>query len=77
MAEPGSVHISLQSENDNLKLVVKDDGPGFEQLASEKTKKSMGMKLIHAFTQKLRGQLEINSNQGTEVVLRIPGGVAA
>ncbi|MBK8500879.1 MAG: tetratricopeptide repeat protein [Saprospiraceae bacterium] len=75
--KPGSVHISLQAENDNLKLVVKDDGPGFEQLASEKTKKSMGMKLIHAFTQKLRGQLEINSNGGTEVILRIPGRVAA
>ena len=74
---PGSVHISLRSENDNLKLVVKDDGPGFEQLPPEKTKKSMGMKLIHAFTQKLHGQLEINSNEGTEVVLRIPGKVAA
>jgi two-component sensor histidine kinase len=74
---PGSVHISLQAENDNLKLIVKDDGPGFEQLAPEKTKKSMGMKLIHAFTQKLRGQLEINSSTGTEVVLRIPGWVAA
>lgn len=74
---PGSVHISLQSENDNLKLVVKDDGPGFEQMTPEKTRKSMGMKLIHAFTQKLHGQLEINSIGGTEVVLRIPGKVAA
>ncbi len=35
------------------------------------------MKLIKAFTQKLKASLEIKNNQGTEIIVEIPRAVAA
>jgi two-component sensor histidine kinase len=74
---PGSVQVSLKEEKEKLQLVVKDNGLGFNQKSPSLQKKTMGMKLINAFTQKLHGEIQIKSSDGTEIVLLIPHKKAA
>lgn len=66
----GTIKVKLQESNGTLHLDVTDDGIGWEQLP-EKTGKSFGYRLINAFKQQLKAQLDIDSTNGTSVHMLI------
>ena len=70
----GHISVSLKRENNNLKLSVKDNGVGIPDKDVSNTSASMGMKIVHAFTSKLKGQLSVHEDEGTEFILKIPVG---
>jgi len=74
-AVPASPHpqleIILREVDTVLYLKIKDNGPGFIDLADAKTVKTFGMKMVRAFAQKLKARLEIENNNGAVIQLFI------
>ncbi len=62
--EKGIIRIYLKEDKGTLLINVKDNGQGF-RLGNE----GFGMKLIKSFTRKLEGEIFIESENGTNVVL--------
>jgi two-component sensor histidine kinase len=60
----GSLFISLKEVDSTLQLHIKDDGVGFT--GQERTD-SFGFELIEALLDKLDGELQVSSEQGTSV----------
>ena len=69
--EAGAVKISLQEDNRELVLTVEDNGVGLTGHFNVEENKSLGYKLIDLFSKKLEGTLDIVSEEGTKVILRI------
>ncbi|MDR2221764.1 MAG: tetratricopeptide repeat protein [Flavobacteriaceae bacterium] len=63
--------ITFTKENNKLKLIVSDDGVGFNQTSKNK---GFGIRNINERACKIKGELTINSqqNQGTIITLSIP-----
>jgi two-component sensor histidine kinase len=57
----------IKKENNEFLLEVCDDGAGLPPDFHEKKTESLGMRLIHSLTEQIRGELEINSDHGTQV----------
>ncbi|HVF17450.1 MAG TPA: hypothetical protein VNA21_11075, partial [Steroidobacteraceae bacterium] len=53
-----------------LALLVSDNGSGFE--AGRQEPGGLGKSLIDAFVRQLHGELEVKSEQGTQVTVRFP-----
>ena len=70
--DPGSINLDLKREGDKLLLAVRDNGVGIPEHLHIGHLKSMGMKLIQAFTHKLQGQLDVVRENGTKFLLTIP-----
>jgi len=66
----GSISVSLEHKEDNLHLIVKDNGIG-TTLDELQESKSFGNRLIKAFSQKLKAELEVTDSNGTEVKMLI------
>lgn len=62
--------ISIVKEEKLLKISIKDNGKGFDNRANGYS--SMGLKNIHSRIESLRGNVKIESDEGTEVQLEIP-----
>lgn len=67
----GIINVGLKQEGEYLKLSVSDNGIGFEGDASHFNQNSFGHKMINAFIKKLKGEMKINSDNGTHVVIII------
>jgi two-component sensor histidine kinase len=67
----GVLEIALKEENNQLQLSVKDNGPGFPMELDAKTTKSFGLRMIRAFAQKLKAEVEIKNDDGAFVQLYI------
>jgi two-component sensor histidine kinase len=66
------VTLSRSADATNL-ITVRDEGIGLPEDFDVKTGRRLGMRLVNAFTQQLRGDLQIvRRNPGTEFVLAIP-----
>jgi two-component sensor histidine kinase len=65
------LEIRLAEMNNTLYIKVKDNGPGFAELADIKTAKTFGLKMVRAFAQKLKAKMEVENNQGAIVELFI------
>jgi len=65
------LEIRLAEINNTLYIKVKDNGPGFAELADIKTAKTFGLKMVRAFAQKLKAKMEVENNQGAIVELFI------
>lgn len=64
----GTITVSLQKTGeDQLTLIIADNGKGFATGDMPASKKSMGMTLIHALSEQLEGQLNITSDNGVTV----------
>lgn len=78
--EGGKIMLSVKSEEDQVKIIVEDNGIGIskeklEELLGESKTKSVGLRNIHKRMQALYGHgLEIESapGQGTRVTISIP-----
>jgi|HigsolmetaAR202D_1030399.scaffolds.fasta_scaffold03104_3 two-component sensor histidine kinase len=72
--DSGKIEVRVTRESPtHLMLVVRDDGTGYEPGQQEAS--GLGRSLIDAFVRQLRGELEIESNNGTQVTVRFPSGV--
>ncbi len=70
-ASARKISMMMYEEKDNLILSIKDDGKGFEQKYS--SNKSIGLKSMLERIHKIKGKLNIISNQnGTELIISIP-----
>lgn len=69
----GEVRISLSADADQVELKVEDNGIGFPSNFAPDASRSIGFSLIHAFTQKLGGSLQLNNaEQGARASLVFP-----
>ncbi|AFY43806.1 PAS domain S-box protein [Nostoc sp. PCC 7107] len=63
----GEILVSLeQQEQDNLILTIRDNGIGLPQDFDSRNTKTLGIILVQGLVKQLRGEIEINSQQGTE-----------
>lgn len=67
----GVISVSLNEVDDYLLLVVEDNGIGLSEEQLERSRLVFGHKLIRAFKKKLKADIEITSNDGTQVRLVI------
>lgn len=58
----GRLRVSLKQQDGDIRLVVKDDGPG--QMPGAETS-GMGTKLINGFVQQVKAKLDIDGSDGT------------
>jgi two-component sensor histidine kinase len=71
--EHSELSISLKRENDSIKLLLGDNGPGMQIKTDFKNVNSFGLRLIHMFTQDMEGKLKIVSDQeGSRFEFSIP-----
>jgi two-component sensor histidine kinase len=69
----GTVNIWFrEDEHKEFLLEVADDGVGLPPDFHEKKTGSLGMRLIHSLTEQIKGTLEINSDQGTQIRIKFP-----
>ena len=61
--------ISLNEEQDELCLIVKDNGVGTP--SEFDVDSSFGLQLIYAFTEELNGQIQFENHQGTQVKITL------
>lgn len=64
----GNIHIRIEklAEEDRYLLQVTDDGIGLPDGFSIKKARSLGLKLVKALTQQLKGKVEVISDTGTQ-----------
>ena len=68
--ERGLIEVIVERVSDTeLLLIVRDNGRGFDP-GTEGEPGGLGRSLIDAFVRQLRGELEITSDQGTQVRVR-------
>jgi len=68
----GVIRVRLVREGGVVKLVVSDDGRGFEAPPRER---SMGIRMMRAFARQLEGEVSIDGSRGTTVTLTWPAQV--
>lgn len=68
----GEVNIEIRLTNKNeLELIVRDNGIGLPRDIDLENLESLGLRLVNGLvTKQLRGKLEINSENGTEIYIR-------
>lgn len=66
----GSLNVSLKDEGKELKLIISDNGVGFE--AENIRDDSFGTTMIKALTRQLKGKLITDSHNGTNSTLILP-----
>ncbi len=67
----GKIKISLKAIGGQLELKVADNGIGLQQKIEKAQKTSFGYLLIETFAQKLNARLQVHSNNGTTVCLKM------
>jgi two-component system, sensor histidine kinase PdtaS len=65
----GELSISLKNKDGLLELVVADNGVGFPKDYEAEKSSSFGMRLIRALGEKLESTLNIQSDNGTQVIM--------
>jgi two-component sensor histidine kinase len=61
----GKIWIELESEGNQINLVVGNDEPNSQKFLDFKSKKSLGFQLVEILVKQLEGQMEIEQSQGT------------
>lgn len=58
--------ISLQADNEQMILIVKDNGVGLPQNVDFRNTDSLGLQLVDSFVEQLGATIELHSQEGTE-----------
>lgn len=66
----GLIRIALRNENDYIRLTVADDGIGFPEDIDFTNTKSLGLQLVMALVQQLKGTINLKREQGTEFTVK-------
>ncbi len=67
----GRILVSLESDDDNIRLIVRDDGVGLKKDQEVKPQSGLGSRLMTAFAKQLRGELSVASNNGSGVAVTL------
>ena len=70
--EKGKILIELKKTNGKMKLLVQDNGVGFDEDFSLEKSESLGMQLIQALTSQLDGELKVSFENGTSFEISFP-----
>lgn len=62
----GRLRVSLQSKNDQVELIVADNGPGLSEDISVDHTGSLGFMLIQTFADQLSAEMNVDGKDGTE-----------
>lgn len=65
----GNLSVSLKENRNQIVLCVADDGIGFDGNEFPVREGSIGTRLIKSFTKKLKGDLQITHEKGTEITI--------
>jgi len=69
----GQIEIDLRTDNsDYLTLTVKDNGVGFPKNLDFRNTTSLGLNIINKLVNQLKGTIELDTNAGTEFMIRFP-----
>ena len=71
IGQEGTIKIILEEANDKLRICVYDNGVGLPLDIDITESGTFGFKMIHAFIQKMKGEIRIYSEDGTKVELTI------
>lgn len=58
------IDVVLKEENDKLRLIIADNGPGIPEGFDFKKSRSLGMKLVHSLIRQLQGELTQTNDNG-------------
>ena len=67
----GRILVSLERKDDNIELIVRDDGVGLSQDQTTNPQSGLGSRLMTAFAKQLRGELSIDSIDGSGVAVTL------
>ncbi|MET0635302.1 MAG: sensor histidine kinase [Chitinophagaceae bacterium] len=67
----GTIDISMRRTGDEIVLVIADDGVGITKHLTGKMHNSLGMDLMKGLTREIRGRIELLSDAGTTIVIRL------
>lgn len=67
----GVLKVTLKEEDDHLLLGVKDNGAGLPKGWDVSKLSSLGYQLVRSFAQKMKAELNINGDDGTDVRMKI------
>ena len=60
------IKVMLKEENNLIKMIISDNGKGFEDKINLNETNSLGLQLVNTLINQLEGSLDINSNNGLE-----------
>lgn len=69
--DEGELNITLKESNNELVLKVEDDGVGINNENLSENPTTFGYQLIDAFIHKMEGTIDVKSDNGTSVILKI------
>lgn len=67
----GEINVSLSQNDDMLKLIVGDNGIGFSENVDFRDTKSLGLQLVNTLVDQLRGEIELEKDNGTKFILNL------
>ena len=68
----GNIFVGIEIENDTTyTLTVKDNGIGLPSNFNTTKLKSIGFDLIKGLTKQLKGRLDVNTDEGTEIIITL------
>ena len=68
----GKINVMLKTDNNNIELVVEDDGIGLGNGFDLTKIKSLGLHLVNLMVSQLNGKIEFITNNGTKIIINIP-----
>ena len=73
-SEASKVNIQLTQHEDNLNIIVEDNGRGFNRSKLDKSKSGMGLTNIEKHVEHLEGNFTVDSivGKGTSILIDIP-----
>lgn len=66
----GVIDIKMCVKDDDLKLIIGDNGIGLPEKIDYRNTESLGLQLVVALVEQLNGSVQINSNQGTVYTIK-------
>ncbi len=68
----GEIAVLLSQKDENkLKMIVEDNGKGFPENIDFKNTESLGLQLVNTLVDQLKGEIELERNNGTRFILTL------
>ena len=65
----GNVSVSFGKDDDELKLIVEDNGIGFPMDLDFRNTNSLGMQLVNSLTEQIKGNIKLERDEGTKFII--------
>lgn len=69
-SKSGKLTISLEEKNDNIELLIKDDGVGLPDNFNYEKTNSLGIQLVYALIEQLDATVEVTSKKGASFLIK-------